>query len=586
MIPWAGYGASEADLTYQIVDGGVAITACAPGAQGAMVIPPTIQGLPVTTITNRWVASDVGPFTRIDIRGAFEDCDLLTSIVVPPTVRTINSYAFRNCDSLASIVIGVGVERIDDAAFSHCAALSAIDVDVLNQNFEAPDGVLHNETFTKLIAYPTARTGSYTVSNSVQSIAAEAFAGARSLTSVVLPAGLVSIGDRAFKACGSLATIVLPQGLTSLGTLAFQDCTSLDNVVVPPSLTHLPIGAFFGCTSLTSFDIPATVLTMDNSVFQDCSSLRTVTLPSNMTNLADSTFANCDALESVSLPAGLRSIQFHAFEDCDALLSLSIPASTTTIMSTAFSRCDSLRRIDVESGNPNFTSVDGVLFDKNKTTLLSFPGGRGGLFRVPDGVTTIASSAFWECKKLTSLISPPGLSFIGRFAFTDCQSLIHVVFLGDMPTIDNGPVPYPWGEVVYFNVFGGASQSLTFFLYEDVYGTNFSDVEGYPVEVLPLSADNDLDGFPNDAERTLGTNPLDASSRFWSWLEGGRLRFSEIRESATVRCLSSHDLTEWNDLGVEAAGRPSNGGFDLPSTSTPPFTEPGQNSVFFKVVAQ
>jgi hypothetical protein len=579
----AAYCASVSDLSLEIVNGEVIIKACDLNASGVLVIPDSIEGLPVTMIDFEYAVTP-GPIPGIYERGAFEDCDFLTSIVVPDSVTTINKKAFRKCDALQNIVLGRGINFIGESAFGGCVALTTITVDENNENYESIDGVLYNESRTTLIAFPGAKGGSFIVEAPVKSIASEAFYGCNSLMSLLLPNTIVDIGNYAFKDCWSLTSILLPEGVLALGNQTFQDCISLQSVNIPQSLTSLPIGCFWGCTSLEALMVPDNIQAMGYSVFKNCSNLTSVTLPPQMTLIPESAFENCDSLKEVAIHSGIVKIDVLAFYDCDALLEIIIPKGVVEIGYAAFDRCDALQKIEVEIGNPGYSSMNGVFYNADVTELINFPGGRGGIFRVPDGVTTIDISAFAECKQLKQLLLPTTLTLIEEFAFNECESLNQVVFLGDLPDIRTHT---RWWEdpVVIVGAFEGANLELEFYLYEDANGTHRSMIETYPVRLLSLDEDHDHDGLSNKIERVLGTNPASGSSRLLAWLEGDRLRFTEIRETVPIVLLWSHNLSEWHELDIEPSGRPYDAGFNLPSLDGAPFNFPSEKALFFKVAA-
>ena len=119
----------------------------------------------------------------------------------------------------------------------------------------------------------------------------------------------------------------------------------------------------------------------------------------------------------------VTSIGDWVFYACTKLTRVTIPDSVTGIGYAAFSKCGSLQSIDVGEANTEYSSEDGVLFDKNKTVLIHFPAGKGGHYTIPDGVTSIGDHAFIKCTKLTSVTIPDSVTSIGALAFRDCFGL-------------------------------------------------------------------------------------------------------------------------------------------------------------------
>ena len=147
--------------------------------------------------------------------------------------------------------------------------------------------------------------------------------------------------------------------------------------------------------------------------------------------IGDSAFFGCSALTSVSIPNSVTSIGVEAFFDCIGLTSISIPASVTSIGDRVFTECSELTAINVDVNNPNYSNADGVLFNKDQTILIQFPGGKAGAYSIPSSVITIGDSAFNSCTGLTSVTIPASVTSIGDNAFTFCSGVVSAYFLGD-----------------------------------------------------------------------------------------------------------------------------------------------------------
>jgi len=133
-------------------------------------------------------------------------------------------------------------------------------------------------------------------------------------------------------------------------------------------------------------------------------------------------FSNCNILTGITIPDCVTSIGEKAFLNTN-LASVTIPDSVTSIGDRAFFRCNILTAINVDTSNPNFSSDQGVLYDKAKTTLLKYPEGKAGTFNIPSSVISIGGEAFSLCKSLTGIIIPNGVNSIGDGAFQGCSSL-------------------------------------------------------------------------------------------------------------------------------------------------------------------
>ena len=214
---------------------------------------------------------------------------------------------------------------------------------------------------------------------------------------------VTEIPNNAFEYCSNLASIIIPDGVTSIGRYAFSNCSSLASITIPDGVTSI-----------------------GNSVFYNCSSLASITIPDGVTSISVSTFYGCSSLASIIIPDGVTSIGSEAFSGCSKLTSITIPDGVTSISDSVFSGCSSLTSITVSEGNTAYLDIEGVLFNKNKTTIISYPGGKSNEYVIPDSVTNITVSAFSGCSKLTSIIIPDGVTSIGNSVFYKCSSLASI----------------------------------------------------------------------------------------------------------------------------------------------------------------
>ena len=279
------------------------------------------------------------------------------------------------------------------------------------------------------------RVKSAVIAEGVTSISWYAFYDCTSLTSVTIPDSVTSISWYAFYNCRSLTSVTIPNSVTSIGEHAFYDCTSLTSVTIPDSVTSIGWYAFYNCRSLTSVTIPDSVTSIGEYAFYNCRSLTSVTIPDSVTSIGDRAFYNCRSLTSVTIPNSVTSIGEYAFSDCTSLTSVTIPDSVTSIGSFAFRFCTSLTGIWVAEGNSHYSSdVSGVLFNKDKTTLVQCPGAFAA-YTIPNSVTSIGEYAFYDCISLTSVTIPDSVTIIGDFAFFYCTSLTSVTIPDSVTSI-------------------------------------------------------------------------------------------------------------------------------------------------------
>ena len=198
------------------------------------------------------------------------------------------------------------------------------------------------------------------------------------------------------------------------------------------SVTSIGYEAFSYCRSLTSITIPNSVTSIGERAFMDCESLTSITIPNSVTSIGNSAFLGCSSLTSITIPNSVTSIGYSAFSGCSSLTSITIPNSVTYIGSGAFSGCSSLTSIEVNANNQNYASIDGVLYNKEITTLICCPSGKTSI-TIPNSVTSIGDYAFRYCSSLTSITIPNSITSIGNYAFLGCSSLTSITCLGSTP---------------------------------------------------------------------------------------------------------------------------------------------------------
>ena len=193
---------------------------------------------------------------------------------------------------------------------------------------------------------------------------------------------------------GSIKNIEIKNGVSSIGNGAFYNCGSLTNVTIPESITSIGDYSFYSTYELTKVNFPSSLESIGEGAFCDC----------GLTNL--------------QFPTHLELIGDYAFVFSNNLTNVTIPASVKTIGDGAFDGCHSLMSIVVDDENQLYSDLNGVLANKEKTEIISYPAGKQGSFVIPSSVTGISHRAFAWCSELTSITIPISVTSIGEHAFS------------------------------------------------------------------------------------------------------------------------------------------------------------------------
>lgn len=273
------------------------------------------------------------------------------------------------------------------------------------------------------------------IDEGVTSIGSYAFSPCYDLASVTIPSTVKRIGQYAFERCWHLTSVVLPEQLELLEENAFKS-SGLKNVTIPANVAQIGNYAFASCGALTSVTIQDGVQVIGGYAFSNCEQLTTIDIPQSVTELGAMSFFRCYGLSSITIPEGVKYIRSGAFEECKQLAEINIPKNVEIIASgNAFLRCQALHTINVDNDNGHYISVDGVLFNKDKTEIVAYPMGKTATsYAIPEGVTTIGDYAFAASNKLTDIAIPNGVTTIKYMAFFG-TGLTHVTFPNSVTTI-------------------------------------------------------------------------------------------------------------------------------------------------------
>ncbi|SFG63208.1 leucine-rich repeat domain-containing protein [Prevotella sp. KH2C16] len=465
-------------------------------------------------------------------------------------VQTIGNSAFEFSYGLRSVHIGDKVNKIEEAAFTGCGRLASITVDDANNYFKAEDNVLFTKDGTHLMLCVATKTGDYvvpesvteidghafyettaigkvTISKNVKNIGSDAF-GYSGVTGIDFAAGsqLETIGRQAFAHTTHLTDLTLPASVKNIEGNGFSYSEKLQSVTIEDNsqlvkmgdncfsnnpelttfqfagstkLTTVPTGIFANDPKLTSFEVPATVTEIKANAFQNTPQLESVTFatPASITTIGENSFAQ-SGIKSIEIPNTVTAIKKQAFDNCKGLETVEIPASVATIETGTFNMCDNLTAIHVNDGNPKYSSLDGMLCDKNRKKLVTFPAGKADTkYTLVPYFEEVASYAFYGSDKVSNITFPKSVTTIGQRAIALCDNLKSLSFMGE------DKVPVLTADIMYES---GNTKDVTVYVrkkwYEntanDAAITNYNNVfkEVHPSFVSSKGYDRGTEFFP------------------------------------------------------------------------------------------
>ena len=303
-------------------------------------------------------------------------------------------------------------------------------------------GVKYSKDGRKLLKASYELNGTYSIKEGVRIICDEAFSGCRSLTGIVIPESVISIGDGAFFFCRFLSGIVISNSVVSIGDSAFEGCSSLEYISLPKSVICLNGNPFFYWNGKLECLSPNFIYEDDVLFNKDKSKIisfrnqavKSYIIPSSVTSIGDSAFAGCSSLSNIAIPSSVNSIGDWAFSGCSSLEYISIPKNVICLNGNPFFNWNG--KLDCLS--PNFIYEDDVLFNKNKSKIISFRNQAVISYIIPDSVTSIGDRAFSGCSFLFGIVIPSSVTSIGDRTFCGCSFLTEVDIPDSVTSIGNG----------------------------------------------------------------------------------------------------------------------------------------------------
>ena len=395
----------------------------------------------------------------LDIPGLIRLRETTGFIKVPVTM--IDEQAFIDCEKITEVNIPSSIKSIGDRAFESCISLTSFNVSSENANFCSENGILFNKAKTTLLQYPLAKADTgYSIPDGVTKIGDGAFYDCNKLTVMTIPGSVATIGNTALIFCTGLTELFVHATTPpSVGTNAFtnvdlaipvyvpaasledykaaagwKDFTNLQALVTEFTVDNLKYKVTDNTANeveLTGYateptgklDIPASVtygsktysVTGIRYAFIDCSKLTQVSIANGVKSIGDEAFRRCSGLTKVTIPSSITSIEKDAFNSCSALTEVTIPASVKSIGMRAFYGCTSLGNVKIENG---VTSIGDEAF--NKCSALT-------KVTIPESVTSLGQMVFAECSSLTQATIGNGVTEIRFGLFGDCTALEKVV---------------------------------------------------------------------------------------------------------------------------------------------------------------
>lgn len=385
----------------------------------------------------------------------FDSCNGLESITLPNGITALPEQCFGRCDALKEVTLGPNLTEIGENAFLYDESLTTINTANVttfgNRCFDGCSSLQSincaNATSLGNNAFSGTGLTAFTIPDGITTLPNALLMNSK-VQSMVIPDRFTSIPERFLYGCSELTSVTLPANLISIGRKAFAG-TAVAQFDLPNTITNIGPGAFAENKALTSLCVPPLVVSFDgsddpdSSIIFGCSSLTEVTFAegTKMIALPGYFFAGTGVTEFV-VPEGFVKIGKAALGE--RITKVTLPSTLETIPSmgsTAYgyegmNLGTGLKQILVAAGNPYFKSIDGVLFSKDGTILYQYPAQREAeSYTIPEGVTSLGIMAFSNCSNLKTVTCSSTMTAFGPAAFIE-SSLTTITIPGTIERVD------------------------------------------------------------------------------------------------------------------------------------------------------
>lgn len=247
--------------------------------------------------------------------------------------------------------------------------------------------------------------------------------GSDGLKSVVLPETITKIGNQAFQKCIDLTGLTIPASCKVLGAMCFSGCSAITSITIPDGVETIGNQCFVG-TSLEELVIPNSVTLMGDAGLASVATLKKLVIGNGVTKIPNHFISDCTGLTDLTIGNSVEIIGSLAFSGCSGLTTIHLPASVKQFMDRSLILMSNLESFTVAPESPYFCAVDGILYSKDKLTLVKVPMAfdiQG--YQIPSTVEHIGTCGFERMYNLTQMKAPAALKTIGKYGFWECKNM-------------------------------------------------------------------------------------------------------------------------------------------------------------------